>query len=160
MVSAVVDDPDELVTRLVSLIAVSSHRLRLYSPDLHPWLWQQDQLVQAISSFLSSNAKHHLDLVVSDPDQLLHRGHHLIPVLQALSSRVKVWALSKEAMSQLRHQADYLLMDDSAYFLENQRSPFRVLCDSDRVRVRQLEQHWQSMLHYCVEYRAWRVLAQ
>lgn len=90
------------------LFGQAQHSLCLYSPDLEPWLYNQNDIVQASKRFLLAHPRNRLRILLADPTQAIRQGHRLLTLARRLTSSMQIRTLNPEYPAQ---SAAFLVVD-------------------------------------------------
>lgn len=93
----------------LAMFAQAQHSLRLYSPDLEPWLYNQSDIVQAATSFLLAHPRNHLRILLADPTLAIRQGHRLLTLARRLTSSIQIRTLNPDYPAQT---SAFLVVDE------------------------------------------------
>lgn len=94
----------------LSLFCQARHSLRLYSPDLESWLYDQSDIMQASKRFLLAHPRNRLRILLADPTQAIRQSHRLLTLARRLTSSLQIRTLNPEYPAQ---SSAFLVVDHS-----------------------------------------------
>ncbi|MBE7927991.1 histone acetyltransferase HPA2 [Pseudomonas saudiphocaensis] len=82
------------------LLCQARHSLCLYSPDLEPWLYDEDGVIQASKRFLLGHRRNRLRILLADPTLAIRQSHRLLALARRLTSNLQIRTLNPEYPAQ------------------------------------------------------------
>ncbi len=135
---------DEIRQHSQQLLQQARHVVRIYSPDLEPWLYSNDPMVEQCKDFLLRQESGRLLILLHDSRRLLAESHRLLPLIERLSSRAQIRLIHPEHEV---HPDRWLSVDEHSLLLRKTSAPFQgqLFCGQPaRVRphIEQFEAMW------------------
>ncbi|MDO3382047.1 DUF7931 domain-containing protein [Gilvimarinus algae] len=90
------DSPDDFVTHTLSVVRSAKRKIALLSDCLDPYLYNREELTQALSAFARRSKSSELRILVRHTDELIEKGHLLARLHQRLSSKVQLRKIAVE----------------------------------------------------------------
>lgn len=81
---------DELRQHSLQLLQQARQLVRIYSPELEFWLYDNDAFVDACKNFLLRHEGCRLQILLHDSRQLVSGSHRLLTLVERLSSRAQI----------------------------------------------------------------------
>ena len=139
---------EQLRSHALALIQQARRSLCLYTPDLEPWLYDQQDLGEACSQFLRSHPRNRLHILLRDSRLVVRNGHRLLRLARQLPSNCQIRLLHPDYPAD---EIAYLLADDCGLLLRRApQLPAGQVHYQERARVRQLQrqfdQAWSTSL--------------
>jgi predicted GNAT family N-acyltransferase len=99
---------------LLRCLEVPRRRLVIFSQHLDHALYDQEQLVEAMSRFARSSPSVEARVLVSDSSLIVSRGHRLVELARRLDSRIEVRRISRDLSP---GEQSFVVWDHRGYFL-------------------------------------------
>ncbi len=120
-------DQDEIRQHSLQLLQQARHLVRICSPDLEHWLYDNDAIVEACKDFLLRHEGNRLQILLHDSQRLLSDGHRMLMLVERLSSRAQIRLIHVE------HQTTvdcWLSVDGHGLLLRKTSAPYQgqLLC--------------------------------
>lgn len=127
---------EEIRAASVHLVAHARRTVHIYSRDLDPQLYDNDEFLDALRRFAISHRRAEVRIIVQDAGPAVRDGHRLIGLAQRLSSRIGI----REPGPQHReYNAAFLVTDARGVIYRELGDRFDALAsEDDRPRARQL----------------------
>ncbi|MCQ4346513.1 histone acetyltransferase HPA2 [Pseudomonas stutzeri] len=140
------DGQTELRSHALALTQQARRTLRLFTPDLEPWLYDQRSIAEACGRLLRAHPRNRLHILLRDSALAVRNGHALLRLARALPSNCQIRRLPPDYPGE---ELAYLLVDDCGLLLRtNLQQPAAQVHYQARARVRQLQrqfdQAWES----------------
>lgn len=134
----------------LALFEQARHSLCLYSPDLEPWLYNQDDIVQAATHFLLAHPRNRLRILLADPTLAIRQGHRLLTLARRLTSSMQIRTLNHDYPAQT---SAFLVVDERCLLIrpEPERiAGYALYQNPGRARAlrRQFDSAWEHSLSH------------
>ncbi|HEY7885722.1 MAG TPA: hypothetical protein VIC08_12335 [Cellvibrionaceae bacterium] len=113
------ETPQEFTEQTLAAIDNARRSIRILSDKLDPMVYNQDQIVTALSAFVRQNRCAQLQILVRHSDDMIERGHRLNALIRRLPSKVVLRKITLEPANQ--HMA-FLLADNRTLIYKNDDS--------------------------------------
>ncbi len=121
------------------------HLVRIFSDDLAPVLFDNEELVRELSRVARQGPPCEVRILIKDSQNLRQRGHRLAALHQRLVSSVP---LRKLGYCPERYIANYMLVDDGGvFFIPGEDEKVSFWNRADRAFVRYLAEQFDELWH-------------
>ena len=104
----------ECLGRLADALAWPTRNVRIYSQELDHALFDQEAVVEALSTFIRSGPPTRLQVLIHSSSAIISRGHRLLTLARRLDSKIEIRLVPRE-LADDKHCC--VICDESAYWL-------------------------------------------
>ena len=139
------DGRQEAIQVLVQMLSTARRTLCLYSQQLDSHLFDDADVVDALSKFVRAAAPNQLQVLIHSSQLAVARGHRLVELARRLESKIEIRLVPQDMHSEDR---TFLAWDNAGYWLQPDHSKYLGDAnDADPVRASRLagefERAWQ-----------------
>jgi hypothetical protein len=145
------EDHEELVlTTLDENIAVADalttqarRKLRLFTRDLEPRLYDREPFYQALRQLAISGRNVDIQILVMDSDRVVKEGHRLIDLGRRLTTYIR---FRRVASDYLDNPSSYLVVDDRGFLYRSLATQYNAVADfNNPYRAQELSRHFDEI---------------
>lgn len=137
-----VDYPQETLVEARRLVGLGRKSIRLFSPTLDAQVYDDEQLVDSISSLLRGYAKAEVRILVANADKLAGRRSRLVQLSKRLPSKCLIRELIIEND---RFDEDSLIIDHSAGIFRRQQQKTAFMHENARSVLKSRIEHFDYL---------------
>lgn len=105
---------DDLKQLIVSMSQQAIRQILIFSHDLDAFLFDNDELYQAVKTLAIKNRYTHIDIVLQDIKPITKNGHRLLTLARRTPSKVSIKLAAKDDQ---RIMETFLIFDNNGYLL-------------------------------------------
>lgn len=140
--------PEEARTHVLALLPQATSNVCLYSPDLEPWLYSNNDFQRACRHFLLAHPQNRLRVLVRDSGRAVREGHQLLALARRLTSKLHIRKLNSEYPNE---DCAFILVDSRSFLLRpkaDQQTGYALYNDPGKARLQQsqFDQAWDHSL--------------
>lgn len=113
---------EELHLHVLAMAAQSRRRIRIFSHDLEPTIYDQPDVLDALSRLARRSRFSRVEILVFDPRPAVRDSHRLIELARRLSSFIE---LRQVHADYLQDPTSFALFDDSGYVYRPQHAQYQ-----------------------------------
>lgn len=121
-ISLTLRNRDEVRQHSLQLLQQARHLVRIYSPDLEPWLYDNIAFVTACKDFLLRHENNRLQILLQDSQRLVAEGHRLLALIERLGSRAQIRLINSEQQENIDC---WLSVDGHGLLLRKTSAPYQ-----------------------------------
>lgn len=138
-------DREQALGTLTAMLTTPRRLLYLYSQELDSSLFDNTQVLTALSSFVRAAAPNQLQILIHSSQQAVARGHRLVELARRLESKIEIRLVPNDLS---REDRSFLCWDNTGYWLLPDYTKYSGLAhDADPVKASRLagefERSWQ-----------------
>lgn len=120
-------DETAALEQLETIIAGARRSVRIYSPTLDHFLFDQPQVVELVSRFARSAPGCHVDILLRDSQLIVARGHMLVELGRRLDEKMVIRRLPDSIKGDGQ---SWVVVDDNAVWVQSEPEEYRGWSDT------------------------------
>lgn len=142
------DSREAALRTLTEMLSMPRRTLYLYSQELDSSLFDDTQVLAALSKFVRAAAPNQLQVLIHSSQQAVARGHRLVELARRLESKIEIRLVPNDLS---REDRTFLCWDNTGYWLLPDHTKYTGLAqDTDPVQASRLagefERSWQRSI--------------
>lgn len=111
-----VDLKEDLKQLILAMSQQAKHRILIFSHDLDHFLFDTEELYEAIKNLAINSRRTHIHILVQDARPMTKNGHRLLRLARRISSHMQIKITAKEHRDIIE---TFIILDDRGYIVKS-----------------------------------------